>query len=461
MRIAVLVKQIPKFEEMELGPDGRLVRDGIELEMNPYCRRAVAQGGRARGRARRDACTVVHARSARRRGHAARGDRVGTRARRRHRRRARHRRRVRRLRHARDRRGARRRAARTTARSTSCSSGRNSVDADTGQVGPELAELLDLPFVTGVRHLALDGPAPRRRPLRARRRLGAGRGRAPGGAVDARSGCATRARSTPTVAPRCPPARIRRVDRGRPRRRARGARPPARRRSGRCGSIEPCARATLRARRAARRAGARGGRHPRASAARSTRHSTTRPTSAPSPTVPDARTAPRPRPGRRGRRRARPRARRPASCSARPRASPRRSAARRSRSTRRRPDPAIARRVGRRRASVAPATAHNVEEDVAAAVASWARAEHAVGDPRAEHRVGTRGRGARRGRGSAPASPATRSTSSVDDGRLVAWKPAFGGQLVAAIGATSPIQMATVRAGMLPRLAPRDRRARP
>ena len=31
MRIAVLVKQIPKFEEMELGADGRLRRDGIEL----------------------------------------------------------------------------------------------------------------------------------------------------------------------------------------------------------------------------------------------------------------------------------------------------------------------------------------------------------------------------------------------------------------------------------------------
>ena len=35
--------------------------------------------------------------------------------------------------------------------------GRNSVDADTGQVGPELAELLDLPFLTGVRYLAIDG----------------------------------------------------------------------------------------------------------------------------------------------------------------------------------------------------------------------------------------------------------------------------------------------------------------
>src|SRR5690348_8294014 len=28
---------------MELGPDGRLRRDGIELELNAYCRRAVAQ----------------------------------------------------------------------------------------------------------------------------------------------------------------------------------------------------------------------------------------------------------------------------------------------------------------------------------------------------------------------------------------------------------------------------------
>ncbi len=34
--------------------------------------------------------------------------------------------------------------------------GRNSVDADTGQVGPELAELLDLPFLTGIRHLNVD-----------------------------------------------------------------------------------------------------------------------------------------------------------------------------------------------------------------------------------------------------------------------------------------------------------------
>ena len=44
----------------------------------------------------------------------------------------------------------------------------------------------------------------------------------------------------------------------------------------------------------------------------------------------------------------------------------------------------------------------------------------------------------------------------VESGRLVAWKPAFGGQLVAAITASSPVQMATVRAGMLPSLAPRS-----
>ena len=34
--------------------------------------------------------------------------------------------------------------------------GRNSVDAETGQVGAEIAEMLDLPQVSGVRHLALD-----------------------------------------------------------------------------------------------------------------------------------------------------------------------------------------------------------------------------------------------------------------------------------------------------------------
>jgi electron transfer flavoprotein alpha subunit len=44
----------------------------------------------------------------------------------------------------------------------------------------------------------------------------------------------------------------------------------------------------------------------------------------------------------------------------------------------------------------------------------------------------------------------------VVDGRLVAWKPAFGGQLVAAITASSPVQMVTVRSGVLASLSPRS-----
>jgi electron transfer flavoprotein alpha subunit len=41
------------------------------------------------------------------------------------------------------------------------------------------------------------------------------------------------------------------------------------------------------------------------------------------------------------------------------------------------------------------------------------------------------------------------------DGRLVAWKPAFGGQLVAPITSRSPVQMATVRPGVMRRRATR------
>jgi electron transfer flavoprotein alpha subunit len=156
VRIAVLVKQIPKFEEMELGPDGRLRRDGIEPEMNPYCRRAVSKavelaGERAGSRvtvftlgplaaddtlreaiawgldrdveidgvlvtdpafAGSDTLATAHALAA---------------------------------------------ALRREGPFDLVLTGRNSVDADTGQVGPELAELLDLPFLTGVRYLAVDG----------------------------------------------------------------------------------------------------------------------------------------------------------------------------------------------------------------------------------------------------------------------------------------------------------------
>jgi electron transfer flavoprotein alpha/beta subunit len=44
VRIAALVKQIPEFEQMSLGADGRLAREGLPLEMSAYDRRAVAKG---------------------------------------------------------------------------------------------------------------------------------------------------------------------------------------------------------------------------------------------------------------------------------------------------------------------------------------------------------------------------------------------------------------------------------
>jgi electron transfer flavoprotein alpha subunit len=156
LRIAVLVKQIPKFEEMELGPDGRLQRDGIELEMNPYCRRAVSKGVELASERPDSRVTVISLgpptaddtlREAIAWGVArhvdiggvlvtdpafAGSDTLAT---------------------------ARALAA-VLARVGPFDlvlAGRNSVDADTGQVGPEVAELLDLPFLTGVRELAIDG----------------------------------------------------------------------------------------------------------------------------------------------------------------------------------------------------------------------------------------------------------------------------------------------------------------
>jgi electron transfer flavoprotein alpha subunit len=156
MRIAVLVKQVPRFEEMTLGPDGRLRRADVELEMNPYCRRAVAKAvelaaeragstvtvftlgpepaadtlreaiawGLARG-VDIDGVLVTDARFAG-------SDTLVT---------------------------AKVLAAalRWDAPFDLVLAGRNSVDADTGQVPPQLAELLDLPFLTGVRHLTIDG----------------------------------------------------------------------------------------------------------------------------------------------------------------------------------------------------------------------------------------------------------------------------------------------------------------
>ncbi len=156
MRIAVLVKQIPKFEEMELGADGRLRRDGIELELNPYCRRAVSQGRRARVGARGRDVTVITlgppaAEDTLREAIAWGRDRdvdidgvlvtdpafAGS-----------------------DTLATAKALAAALAREGPFDlvlTGRNSVDADTGQVGPSSRSCSTCPFLTGVRHLSIDG----------------------------------------------------------------------------------------------------------------------------------------------------------------------------------------------------------------------------------------------------------------------------------------------------------------
>ena len=157
MRIAALVKQIPSFEEMELGPDGRLVRDGIELELNAYCRRAVSKACELAAERPGSTVTVVTlgpptAEDALREAIAwglERAVEIDGRARQRS---------PRSPAATRSRPPVRsRRRSNTSAAFDLVLAGRNSLDADTGQVGPELAELLDLPFMTGVRHLALEG----------------------------------------------------------------------------------------------------------------------------------------------------------------------------------------------------------------------------------------------------------------------------------------------------------------
>jgi electron transfer flavoprotein alpha subunit len=148
LRVAILVKQVPKFEAMELGPGGRLVRGGLELELNPYCRRAVSKGAELAA-ATGGTSTVFTlgpppAEDVLREAIAwgaddgvlitdvafAGSDTLAT---------------ARALAAALDREGP----------FDLVLAGRNSVDADTGQVGPEVAELLDLPFVTGVKQLDL------------------------------------------------------------------------------------------------------------------------------------------------------------------------------------------------------------------------------------------------------------------------------------------------------------------
>ena len=148
LRIAVLIKQVPRVEEMELGPGGVLRRDGIELELNPYCRRAVSKGVEL-ARESGGTCTVLTlgppaAEDSLREAIAWGADRgvlvcdpafAGS-------------------------------DALATAQALAAALvrtgpfdlvlvGRNSIDADTGQVGPAVAELLALPFLGGVKLLEI------------------------------------------------------------------------------------------------------------------------------------------------------------------------------------------------------------------------------------------------------------------------------------------------------------------
>jgi electron transfer flavoprotein alpha subunit len=150
LRIAVLAKQVPRFEDLRLGAGGRLARDAAAAEINPYCRRAIAKGVElARGSG--GTCTVFtlgppQARDVLAEAIAwgaddgvlisdpafAGSDTLAT--------------------------------SRALAGAITSGgpfdlvlAGLNSVDADTGQVGPQLAQLLGLPFVSGVRELGLDG----------------------------------------------------------------------------------------------------------------------------------------------------------------------------------------------------------------------------------------------------------------------------------------------------------------
>lgn len=154
LRVAILIKQVPLVdgnnEPMKLGPDGRLERSGIELEINPFCRRAITKGIElAAGGGGRSLVVTLGPPSAEdslREAVAggasdavlisdpafAGSDTLAT---------------------------SRALAAVLEAEGPFdlILAGLYSVDAETGQVAPELAELLGLPFVSGAREIELRG----------------------------------------------------------------------------------------------------------------------------------------------------------------------------------------------------------------------------------------------------------------------------------------------------------------
>jgi len=150
LRVAVLVKQVPPTESLSLGADGRLNRRGEVAEMNPFCRRAVSKGvelARVSGGkciaftlgppSADDVLREAVAWGADRGVHLCDPAFAGS-------------------------------DTLATARALVAElrrhhpfdllmAGRNSIDGDTGQVGPEVAELIGMPFAAGVRRLELEG----------------------------------------------------------------------------------------------------------------------------------------------------------------------------------------------------------------------------------------------------------------------------------------------------------------
>jgi electron transfer flavoprotein alpha subunit len=442
VRIAALVKQIPKFEEMALGPDGRLRRDGIELELNPYCRRAVSKAVELAAERAGSEVTVFTlgpppAEDSLREAIAwgldrgvdihgihmtdpafAGSDTLAT---------------------------ARALAAALTREGPFdlVLTGRNSVDADTGQVGPELAELLDLPFLTGVRYLAIEGtrvdarcehddgwmqaevelpavlscaerlcePAKVDPPARAaiaseriRRLTAADLGPGPWGAD-----------ASPTWVG---PVKVMAVSR------ARMSHPDA--------PLAEQVRAAVHMlhERGALREGAN---HEAAATVPSRRANTSRPPIA-VVAEPDRPHATRELLG---------------------------VAARLAAEidspvvaiTGEDPKPHVLAAWGAD--DIVHLSGPNVEEDVARAVTGWAGEQHPWAIITGSTAWG-REVAARVAARLAAGLTGDAVDLEVGDGRLIAWKPAFGGQLIAAIGATSAVQMATVRAGMITAPAPRS-----
>lgn len=437
-RFAVLVKQIPAFEEMALGPHGRLVRDGTALEMSAYCRRAVSKAvelaagvpgssvvvftlgppparevlaeaiawGLDRGVdirgvlvtdpafAGSDTLATAHLLAA---------------------------------------------AIRREGPFDLILTGKNSLDADTGQVPPQLAELIDLPFVTGAKVLTLDG-----------RVLTVGCEHDDGW-IDAEMrlpavlSCAERlcepAKAPPEGRTTVPAAAIRTIGAAELGPGPWGAdasltvvgeiRQLSVRRNRQFDADAPIAAQVRNAVRILRDRGA-------LDAARAAEPADLAATGGPGPVV-----AVLAEPGRDALTRE--------LCGA---------AARLAAALSGRTVMVVAHQLS---AAVAGSWGADrllrienavVEEDIAAAVARWAQAERPwailAGSTASGREIAAR---------VAAAIGAGLTGDAVDlevvDGRLVAWKPAFGGSLVAAITARSPVQMVTVRAGVLPRPRPR------